>query len=683
MPARIPDDFDFAGSTADGRPPMMGAKRFTFLRARHVWAMLTDVAIVLLSYYLALNFRSAGSFTDWKSWSAGFALFAVIAVVVHVVINWFTGVYSIVGRYMSLSQAIRLAESGLLAFAMLLLVVVIWPLFSNEASYLAPRSVVIGGSVLTVTLMMGSRFSRRVRDEITQQPEQPSERLLLVGAGQSADMLIREIKRTPSLGLRVVGLVDDRSGLQYMSIQGLPVLGSVADTPALVKKYGVTQVIVAIPSATAEEVVSIYRLCKAANVPIKILPSLAELVSGRVSLGDARDLDIKDLLGRPSVETDIGALSEFIQGHTVLVTGAGGSIGSELCRQIARFDPSRLVMVDHDESSLYDLHERLQNQGFRHYVLYPASILQLQKLEKIFALHRPRLVFHAAAYKHVPLMELSPDEAVLNNVKGTRVVAEMAARYGTERFINISTDKAVEPCNVMGATKRIGELIVRDLDARYPGTTFASVRFGNVLGSQGSVIPIFRSQIENGGPLVITHPEMTRYFMLIEEAVQLVLQAAIMLDDTDRVQARSLNTFVLEMGNPVSIVDLAQRMIDFYWKDEARSLGVEFSGLRPGEKLDERLTYMYEEALPTTHPLVKQVCAKAGGATGKEGSRHFERSLNDLVALAELHGDRRAIMVALQDCVPEYAPLQGLPMDKPVTATSGLGLTVGRVDRLK
>ncbi len=661
----------------------MGGKRSSWPRARHAWAMLTDVAIVLLSYYLALNFRSAGSFTDWKAWSAGFALFAVIAVVTHVVVNWFTGVYSIVGRYMSLSQAIRLAESGLLAFAMLLLFVVVWPLFSEGAGYLAPRSVVIGGSVLAVTLMVGSRFSRRVKDEIIQQPEQPCERLLLVGAGQASDMLIREIKRSPSLGLRVIGLVDDRSDLQYMSIQGVPVLGRVVDTPTVAKKQGVTQVIVAIPSATAEQVASIYRLCKPAGVPIKILPSLAEMVSGKVSLDDARDLDIKDLLGRPSVEIDIGALSEFIQGHTVLVTGAGGSIGSELCRQIARFDPGRLVMIDHDESSLYDLHERLQNQGFRRYVLYPASILQREKLEKIFALHRPRLVFHAAAYKHVPLMELSPDEAVLNNVKGTRMVAEMAARYGTERFINISTDKAVEPCNVMGATKRIGELIARDLGTRHPGTMFASVRFGNVLGSQGSVIPIFKSQIENGGPLVITHPEMTRYFMLIEEAVQLVLQAAIMLDDLGRDRERSLNTFVLEMGSPVSIIDLAQRMIDFYWKDEARSLGVEFSGLRPGEKLDERLTYVYEEALPTTHPLVKQVCARAGGRAGGGRNPHFESSVEDLIALAELHGDRRAIMVALQDCVPEYAPLEGLPLEKPMPVTSSVGFTVGRADTLK
>ena len=632
-------------------------------RARHLWVMVMDVAIVLASYHFALNFRSAGSFSDWLSWSVDFAVFAAIAVVVHVAVNWFTGVYTIVGRYMSLTQAVRLTESGLLAFAFLLLFVVVWPLFSDGAGYLAPRSVVVGGSVLTLTLMVGARFFWRVRAEMTQRSERPTEQLLLVGAGQAADMLIREIRRTPSLGLRVLGLVDDRRDLQHMTIQGAPVLGRVADTPALVKKYGVTQVIVAIPSATAEEVVSIYRVCKPAGVPIKILPSLAELVSGTVSLGDARDLDVKDLLGRPSIETDIGAISEHIQGHTVLVTGAGGSIGSELCRQIARFDPRHLVVVDHDESSLYDLHERLQSQGFTRYCLFPASILQQAKMEKIFALHRPSLVFHAAAYKHVPLMELSPDEAVLNNIKGTLQVASTAAKYGVQRFINISTDKAVEPCNVMGATKRAGEMIIRALGARYPGTLFASVRFGNVLGSQGSVIPIFKTQIENGGPLVITHPDMTRYFMLIEEAVQLVLQAAIMLDNDERDAERSLNTFVLEMGNPVSIVDLAQRMIDFYWKDDTHSLGVEFSGLRPGEKLDERLTYPYEEAVSTSHPLVKHVYAKAGGRSMNGGHRHFERSLKELIDLAEHHGDRRVIVEALMDLVPEYAPLDSLPLD--------------------
>ncbi len=353
----------------------------------------------------------------------------------------------------------------------------------------------------------------------------------------------------------------------------------------------------------------------------------------------------------------MGAISDFIQGRTVLVTGAGGSIGSELCRQIARFDPGRLILVDHDESSLYDLHERLQNMGYRRYVLCPANILEKRKLDKLFALHRPRLVFHAAAYKHVPMMELNPDEAVLNNVQGTLLVAETAARYGVERFVNISTDKAVDPCNVMGATKRAGELIMRMFSERHPGTLFASVRFGNVLGSQGSVIPVFRSQIENGGPVVITHPEMTRYFMLIEEAVQLLLQAAIMLDEDGFDPRRNLNTFVLEMGEPVSIVELAQRMIDFYWEDQTRAIGVEFCGLRPGEKLDERLVYHYEEAVTTSHALIKRVCAKPGVSVNGHGE-HFEHGLHDLIGLAQDHGDSREVIDALMDMRPRVCTLR-------------------------
>jgi FlaA1/EpsC-like NDP-sugar epimerase len=274
-------------------------------------------------------------------------------------------------------------------------------------------------------------------------------------------------------------------------------------------------------------------------------------------------------------------------------------------------------------------------------------------------------VFHAAAFKHVPLMELSPDEAVLNNVLGTSLVARAAARYGVERMVNISTDKAVEPVNVMGATKRAGELVIRMLAERNPDTLYASVRFGNVLGSQGSVVPIFKSQIETGGPLVITHPDMTRYFMLIEEAVQLVIQAAIMIDEEGVDMARSLNTFVLEMGNPVPIIELAQRMIDFYWQDKNKSMGVEFSGLRPGEKLDERLVYDYEEAVPTSHPLVKRLYARPDAPPVGGAGAHFERHVKELIELARDHGDKRMIIDALVECVPGYTPLEKLSVVKP------------------
>ena len=334
----------------------MGTRLLTRPRPGHLLAIALDVAIVLVSYYVVLNFRYAASMTEWQSWTASFAIFAAMAIVVHVVVNWLTGVYSIVSRYMSLAQAVRVGQAGIVSVAILFVLVAAWPLYASASSYLVPRSVVVGGGIMTIIVMTGARFVRRIVFETRRRPGQPTERLLLVGAGQAADMLLREIKRTPSLNIEVGGLVDDRRALQNMSLQGHPVLGRVADAPELAARLDATQIVVAIPSASAEQIVSIYRLCKPAGVPIKILPSLTELISGTVSLRDARDLDVKDLLGRPSVETDVGAIFEQIQGHTVLVTGAGGSIGSELCRQIVRFDPRRLVVIDHDESSLYALH---------------------------------------------------------------------------------------------------------------------------------------------------------------------------------------------------------------------------------------------------------------------------------------------------------------------------------------
>jgi len=642
----------------------MGTRPFARLRIRHVQAMAVDAVVVVLVYYLVLNFRYAGSLTQWEAWTSHFAIFAAIAAAVYLAVNWLTGVYTIVSRYMSLAQAVRVAQAGILSMGLLFIGVVLWPFWAGNPTFPVPRAVVIAGGLATIICMIGVRFSRRVVYETRHRNGQATERVLLVGAGQAADMLIREIQRTPSLDTQVIGLVDDNPRLRNMTIQGFPVLGSIDDTAALARHHDVTQIIVAIPSASAEQVARIYRTCKPAGVPIKILPSLADLVSGKASLRDARDLDIKDLLGRPTIETDIGAISDYIQGSTVLVTGAGGSIGSELCRQIAHFDPCRLILVDHDESSLYDLHERLQNAGARYYTLCPTNILEKRKVEKLFALYRPKLVFHAAAYKHVPLMELNPDEAVLNNVKGTLLVAETAAQYGVERFVNVSTDKAVEPCNVMGATKRAGELIIRMLSERHPETLFASVRFGNVLGSQGSVIPVFKQQIENGGPLVITHPEMTRYFMLIEEAVQLLLQAAIMLDDDGFERERGLNTFVLEMGDPVSIIEVAQRMIDFYWQDQTRSIGVEFCGLRPGEKLDEHMVYPYEQAVTTSHPLVSRICFKPGYSPNGSGE-HFEHALGNLISTAHARADRLAVIRALMDCVQDYAPSSAVPLEKP------------------
>lgn len=631
----------------------MSTARSTLWHNPRIRLMAADAVIVPVVYYLALNFRYTASLDALRAWTSGFAIFVVFAVVVHLAVNYFAGVYAIVHRYIGLRQALRVGESALLAASFLFLVTATWPLYAGD-NYLVPRSVVVGGGILTAIAMIIARFSYRLLKETHSRRSHPRERLLIVGGGQAADMIIREIQRTPSLCTEVVGLVDDNPRLKNMTIQGCPILGQVEAIPELAAKLQATQILVAIPSADAHEIARIHRICKPTGLPIKILPSVAELVSGTVTLRDARDLDLTDLLCRPKVEIEVGAISECIHDRPVLVTGAGGSIGSELCLQIARFEPSLLVLVDHDESALYELHERLQNIAFTRYALCPTNILQERKLEKLFQRYWPRLVFHAAAYKHVPLMELHPDEAVLNNIKGTGLVAEIAGRFKTERVINISTDKAVEPQNVLGATKRAGELIVERLAARYPDTLFASVRFGNVLGSQGSVVPIFRSQIESGGPVVITHPGVTRYFMLIEEAVQLVLQAALLIEEATPEEGGNSSLFVLEMGEPVPIIELAHKMIEFYWKDGSRSLGVEFSGLRPGEKLDERLIWNYEEILSTRHPMIKRVRVKREVQSEELAPKDFEKRLQHLISLAQEHPPAEVILRALEKCIPGY-----------------------------
>jgi FlaA1/EpsC-like NDP-sugar epimerase len=365
------------------------------------------------------------------------------------------------------------------------------------------------------------------------------------------------------------------------------------------------------------------------------------------------------------VAADLAAIAGYLAGRRVLITGAGGSIGSELSRQIAAFGPGSLLLVDRDESALYHLHEDLKARGdAATYTLIPTDILQWAKMERLFREHRPEVVFHAAAFKHVPLMELHPDEAVLNNVKGTRIVAGLAGRYGAERVINISTDKAVDPVNVMGATKRATERLLQRLASRHPRTRYCSVRFGNVLGSRGSVVPIFQQQIANGGPVTITHPDMTRYLMMIEEAVQLVLQAAALAEEVPEERWCDLpdplagcgthGVFVLEMGRPVNIVDLATQMIGLLYHDTERAIALEVTGIRPGERLHEQLFCHDEESVPTCHPMVHLARARPGN--GSVLPADFDHRLGELLRVAERHAEPQEIIEALAACVPGYDP---------------------------
>lgn len=435
--------------------------------------------------------------------------------------------------------------------------------------------------MIHVLLIGGSRFSWRMfRDHyITSNPNK--KRTLIVGAGSAGTMIARQLLKNKEADLYPVAFADDDPFKYKLQIYGIDVKGKIADIPSIVEKNKVQNIVIAIPSLTKKEMKNIYDQCSKTTAKTKILPLIEDLVTGKVSVSHIRDVEVEDLLGREQIELDMGSISNKLTGKTVLVTGAGGSIGSEICRQISKFSPQKLLLLGHGENSIYIIDMELKKQYGNHFEIVPI-IADVQDRERIFGIisrYKPDVVYHAAAHKHVPLMEYNPKEAVKNNIFGTRNVAEAADAYGVKNFVLISTDKAVNPPNVMGATKRFAEMIIQNL-AKKSKTKFVAVRFGNVLGSRGSVIPLFKKQIQAGGPITVTHPDITRYFMTIPEASRLVIQAGAL--------ARGGEVFVLDMGEPVKIVDLAKNLITLsgYSVEE---IGIQYTGLRPGEKMYEEL----------------------------------------------------------------------------------------------
>lgn len=441
--------------------------------------------------------------------------------------------------------------------------------------------------VLAITWMMhvifigGSRFSWRVFRDRFIAPNPDKKRTLIVGAGSAGTMVVRQLLKNQETDLYPIAFVDDDPKKIKLQIFGVEVKGKIRDIPKLVEKLKVENIVIAIPSLTKLEIKRIYEECAKTKAKTKIMPSIEDLVSGKISINQLRDVQVEDLLGREPVDLDMTSIAGEITGKTVLVTGAGGSIGSEICRQICKFYPKRLLLLGHGENSIYTIDMELRNSYQDEIELIPiiADVQDQGRIFEIMAKFLPDVVYHAAAHKHVPLMEENPTEAVKNNIFGTRNVAEAAHAFGVASFVMVSTDKAVNPPNIMGATKRFAEMIVQNL-AKESTTKFVAVRFGNVLGSRGSVIPLFKKQIAAGGPVTVTHPDMTRYFMTIPEASRLVLQAGAL--------ARGGEVFVLNMGEPVKIVDLAKNLITLsgYTEEE---IGIEFSGIRPGEKLFEEL----------------------------------------------------------------------------------------------
>lgn len=495
--------------------------------------------------------------------------------------------YNRIWEYASIGELLTILQAVTYSTVVILLIIYLFDL------PVLPRSVYIGSFLMINALIGASRISWRIIRDILQNSNVANRRrVLIIGAGDAGAMVVREIQNNPQIKLRAVGIVDDDQKKRKMILSGVPVLGNRNHIPLLVRDLQADEIIIAMPSASGQTIREILEIARTTPARVKILPGIYNSLSSSV-IAHIRDVNMEDLLRREPINIDIEDIAAYISGRTVMVTGAGGSIGSELCRQILSACPARMVMVDNCENNLFEIEQELSREGNPKQICPELlDVKDRSSLEEVFKKYHPQVVFHAAAYKHVPMMERHPDEAFNNNVIGTRNTAEMADSYGVQTFILVSTDKAVNPTSVMGASKRLAELIIKDIN-RTSKTRFAAVRFGNVLGSRGSVIPTFIKQIENGGPVTVTHPDMTRYFMTIPEAVQLIIQAGAMAEGSE--------IFVLDMGLPVNINDLACDLINLTGLEPGKDIQIKYTGIRPGEKLYEELFTDREGMASTKH----------------------------------------------------------------------------------
>jgi len=624
------------------------------LRNWHFYLMVAgDMVLFVLSLVVAYLIRFDFALTE-EMFRQSLCLIPLV-VLVKTVSFFSFGLYRGMWRYSSLSDVWRLFQATVFSS----LVIVCSILFVHHFHGYS-RGIFVIDAGLTFLLTSGLRFSIRLLHyhgvfcEVNSVDIIPSagldkKRVMLIGAGDAGEMTLRELLDNRAKKYEIVGIVDDDPNKRKRLIHGIPVRGTIDDLPHLTKKFYVMELIIAIPSATGSQMRRIVEVCERCNVSYKTLPGICELVDGKVSVRALRDLRYEDILGREPVRMDMSGIAEYLTGRTVLVTGGGGSIGSELCRQIIRFDPDKLVLMDACEANLYQIQMELEHERrFNRYTTVLGKVTNRTLTESVFAGCRPDIVFHAAAYKHVPMLERNPWEAAFNNILGSRITMEAATKYGVKRFVLVSTDKAVYPTNVMGASKRVTELIM--LCMQNHSTRFMTVRFGNVVGSSGSVIPLFRRQIECGGPVTVTHPDVTRYFMSIPEAAQLILQAGSMGEGGE--------IFILKMGKPVRIADMARDLIRLSGKEPDKDIKIVFTGLREGEKLYEELITVGEGIVATPHEKI-MVLRSNGQINGHKGRDAFCVWLNgqlDELFDAANRFDANAIKKKLKDIVPEYTP---------------------------
>jgi FlaA1/EpsC-like NDP-sugar epimerase len=564
-----------------------------------------DAGLVALAYYLAFQLRFDGDVRE--PYSELFERTIGFVVVGSVFVFAMFGLYRHWMRYATQRDYLRIAQACVVAtLALVAYVATVQPLVTFDGpnarfpSVNVPASVVVLYGLLMLVFIGGARFLVHLLYERPLsgfRARKDARSVLIVGAGDGGRLLLREILRNPDLGYRPVGFVDDDPRKQGARIdRGVSVLGTTTELPRVLEDVEPDEVLIAIPSAPGTMRARVVAACRDRGVPVRTMPTVFELLQdgGRL-LRQVRKVEVEDVLGREPVRMDLDRVGGYLTGRVVLVTGAGGSIGSELCRQIARVGPSKLILLDHAEDNLFAIRRELvEDRHVLNTVAVLADCKEGERMREVFAEHRPAIVFHAAAYKHVHLMEENPVEAVRNNALATRVMCQVAGESGTTAFVLVSTDKAVSPATVMGASKALAEWAVEAADQRFPRTAFCAVRFGNVLGSSGSVVPIFRRQIAAGGPVTVTHRDMTRYFMTIPEAVQLVIRSGSLVQGGE--------VFVLEMGEPVKIMDLARDMIRLSGLEPDRDIAIEVIGPRPGEKLHEELFNPYERPQPTPSP---------------------------------------------------------------------------------
>lgn len=625
------------------------------LRSRLLIVILIDILCIVAAHILAYELRFDLTLSD-KLLNQIYQTVPLL-VCLKIPIFYLMGLYRGMYRYTSMTDLINILKAVAVSSGIVILTIVYTTRFQGLS-----RSVFIIDGILTFLLITGNRVSIRyfyqlksnTRPSFLSKKDKNTKHLLLVGAGDAAEKIIREIHSNNTLPYIIVGLVDDNPEKTKKQIHGHSIHGPIDRVESIVRETGADEILITISSANSETMQRIVKQCKKTGLPVKIMPPIGEIIGGKSALQSIRDVAYRDLLGREKVTLDQHKIGKYLTGKTIVVTGAGGTIGSELCRQILRFQPGLIILLDAGEENLYKIEMEFKHElNFTKYITVLGKIQNRNLLDTLFKKYTPSVVFHAAAYKHVPLVEINPWEAIFNNVFAVRNLIETSMRHNIERFVLVSTDKAVRPTNVMGASKRLTEMLMMAYCQKQTETTtgdtlnktlFMAVRFGNVLGSSGSVIPLFKRQISQGGPVTITDPEITRYFMSIDEAAQLILQAGAMGSGGE--------IFILKMGTPIKIATLAQDLIKLMGLKPGKDIKITYTGLRPGEKLYEELITEGEGIVPTPHE--KIMVLRGNGKSYLE----IEEDLTLLAAAAKKHNSSE-IKHILKQIIPEYIPDTG------------------------